>query len=393
MNRKPTKQKTHADHFAVAGKMDGNLNVAVCAIQVTPTGEVQLFPAGEFRASDGRPKDAPHWFIDAESAATIIAEFESRQNMTVIDYEHQTMLTTENGQPAPAAGWFSNLEWRDTGLYAIDVQWTDRASRMIGDGEYKYISPVFTYDKKSGAIQSLFNAALTNNPALDGMEAVAASQLSNLLNPKTNPEQEMLKMEGLMEQIRWLLNLPVTATADDIVGELQKAIEQIKASAASAVSLPGFDIASLVRAQADQITALNTMVANPDPARFVSVEDMRALHLELAQLRNQQREREVGDVVTRAVSEGRLLPSQETWARSLGEVSLQSLNDYIATVPQIVALTKTQTGGNQGAATTLDLSDSRAIAKAAVQYQQEQAALGIMINTAQAVDFVTRQQS
>lgn len=72
---------------------------------------------GKFRATDGRPHDVPHWFIDADLAAQIIAEFEARANRTVVDYEHQTLLAAQNGQPAPAAGWFGKLEWRESGLY------------------------------------------------------------------------------------------------------------------------------------------------------------------------------------------------------------------------------------------------------------------------------------
>ncbi len=385
------KPKTHPqtiphDHFNDVIKM----GVAACAITVTPTGEVQLFPAGEFRAADGRPKDAPHWRIDAELATAIIADFESRQNLTVIDYEHQTMLTAENGKPAPAAGWFSKLEWRDTGLYAVAVQWTNRASQMIADGEYRYISPVFTYDRKTGSIHRLINAALTNNPALDGMEAVAASQLSRLTDSTpNNPIQETPKMEGLMEQLRWMLNLPVTATVDEIATELQKAIDQIKGAAASAVSAPGFDIAALVMTQAEQIATLTASAINPDPSRFVPVEDMKVLHLELAKLRNEKLEREVESVVTKAIAEGRILPSQETWAKSLGFVNMASLQDYIATAQPIAALTRRQSTDDNPGSDGLDLNDSAAIAKAARQYQREQEQLGIAISTAQAVDFVT----
>ena len=46
----------------------------------------------------------------------------------------------------------------------------------------------------------LLHAALTNNPALDGMDAVAASQYQ-LLN------MEKLSMNELLEQLRWLLNM------------------------------------------------------------------------------------------------------------------------------------------------------------------------------------------
>ena len=181
--------------------------IAACAISVTAANEIQLSPIGKFRATDGRPHDVPHWFIDAALAAQIIAEFEARANRAVVDYEHQTLLAAQNGQPAPAAGWFGKLEWRESGLYDVDVEWTERATQMIEGGEYKYISPVFAYDRKTGKVKRLLHAALTNNPALDGMDAVAASQFQFL-------NVEKLNMNELLEQLRWLLNMPVTASAN-----------------------------------------------------------------------------------------------------------------------------------------------------------------------------------
>jgi phage I-like protein len=81
----------------------------------------------------------------------------------VIDYEHQTLNAATNGQPAPAAAWFSTLEWRDgDGLYATDVQWTERAAAMVAAGEYRFLSPVFCFDNH-GNVKALLHAALTNN--------------------------------------------------------------------------------------------------------------------------------------------------------------------------------------------------------------------------------------
>lgn len=320
------------------------LGIAACAISVASTGEVQLFPAGEFRANDGRPKDAPHWFINAELAAIIIASFESRANKTVIDYEHQTILTSQNGQPAPAAAWFSKLEWRKSGLFAVDVEWTERAASMIESGEYKYISPVFTYDKKTGAIKSLLNAALTNNPALDGMDAVAASQFSKLINQQN--DEEKLSMEELLNNLRWMLNMPVTATQEEIVAELQKAIDQIKAVATSVTSTPGFDIVALVKSQVAQITTLTAAVGNPDPTKFVAVSTMQELQNQVAMLSAQINEREVSEIVTAALASGKILPAQEAWARQHGKENLDSLKKYLEAAQPIAALTGTQTQGN-----------------------------------------------
>ncbi len=314
--------------------------IAACAISVAPGSEIQLFPAGQFRAIDGRPKDAPHWYIDAELASALISEFDARQNRTVVDYEHQTLLAAQNGQPAPAAAWFGRLEWRESGLWAIDVDWTERASAMIESGEYKYISPVFSYDKKTGAVKRLINAALTNNPALDGMDAVAASQFFN-------QDMEALTMNELLEQLRWLLNLPVTATAEDVVAELQKAIEQIRAAQPTAAAANGFTITGLVSSLGEQIAALTNQ--EPDPAKYVPLATFEEVKGQLAAFTADVRGKEVDALVAAALTDGRLLPAQESWARDLGAKDMAALTGYLETAKPVAALTNTQTGGAHAA--------------------------------------------
>ena len=153
-----------------------NNPVGICSTKVTPAAdEFQLFPAGEFRTQDGRPKDAAGWVLNAAIASRLIAAFNAKKNPMVVDYEHQTVASKKNGKPAPAAGWVHGLEWREgKGLFAVGVKWTDAARASIQADEYRYISPVFQYDGKSGEVVSLINAALTNSPALDGMDSAVA---------------------------------------------------------------------------------------------------------------------------------------------------------------------------------------------------------------------------
>lgn len=43
--------------------------IAVCARPLSVGSvEMQLLPSGKFRATEGRPKDAPHWYVDATVA-------------------------------------------------------------------------------------------------------------------------------------------------------------------------------------------------------------------------------------------------------------------------------------------------------------------------------------
>jgi len=67
------------------------------------------------------------------------------------------------------------MEWRaGQGLFAVNIDWTAKARAMIAAGEYKFFSPVFKYNKQSGTVIEILMGAVTNFPALDGMEALAA---------------------------------------------------------------------------------------------------------------------------------------------------------------------------------------------------------------------------
>lgn len=98
----------------------------------------------------------------------------SSEQPAVIDYEHQTLHTVKNGQPAPAAGWIHALRWIEgKGLHAL-AELTERAKEQIKKGEYRYFSPVIQYSPKTGEVTRLLMGALTNNPAIHGMAAIKA---------------------------------------------------------------------------------------------------------------------------------------------------------------------------------------------------------------------------
>lgn len=286
---------------------------------------VQLLPAGVFRASDGsgRPADAPHWRLDGAAAARLIARVAAKANPLVIDYEHQTLYTEKNGQKAPAAGWFAgkSLQWRDgVGLFAVDPEWTPAAAGHIASREYRFISPVFEYDRASGEVIDLRMAALTNNPGLSGMAAVALTALNDFSteeNPHVNETlTNLLAAIGLAEN---------AGEADALA-----AVAALKAKAESADGLT------------TQIAALKAQ--SPDPARYVAVETMQSLQTQVAALTVRLNDGEVGEVVEAALAAGKLLPAQKDWAVELGKSNLAALKAYVEKTPAIAALTGTQTG-------------------------------------------------
>ncbi|MCG9040427.1 phage protease [Laribacter hongkongensis] len=96
----------------------------------------------------------------------------------------------------------------------------------------------------------------------------------------------------------------------------------------------------------DAVKALRDRTdSEPDPARFVPIAVVKELQRKLAEALQQQSGQEMEQVIAAAMSDGRLLPFQEAWARKLGESDLAQLREYVDQAAPIAALRGTQTGG------------------------------------------------
>jgi len=185
-----------------------NSVIAACTFKVEANqSKIQLLPAHDFRAKDGRPSDVPIWKINRDIAANIINKTNLSKDKKVIDYDHQTLEAKNNGHTAPAAGWFKRLEWIDgLGLFALGVEWTDRAKQFIKNKEYRYISPVMSYDKQTGEITDILLAALVNYPAIDGRAGVSALSANKVIQHRhfsgnlTQEELSVCRALGITEE-------------------------------------------------------------------------------------------------------------------------------------------------------------------------------------------------
>lgn len=289
----------------------------------SPASEVQLLPAGQFSASDGRPGPGLSWNLDASVAARVIERFAARKNPAVIDYEHQTLYASYKDGAAPAAGWFDGLRFDTVGLWATGLKWTARASAMISAGEYRFISAVFSYLPDSGEILEIHHAGLTNDPALDGMAEVFSTRAAARFLPTSSPP------ENTVDRLKIIAALALAATATD--ADIDAALAALKAAAAQVEPLQA------------QLSAARAAAA--DPTKYVPVAVVTELRTELAALTAAQLDREVAELVTAALDDGRLSPAQEPWARDHGRADIASLRAYLATAQPIAALRGTQTKG------------------------------------------------
>lgn len=306
--------------------------IAACAFAAAPVdagaGRVllQLTPAQDFTPSDGRAMDVPAWRINAATAQRVIAAFNAAQP-PVIDYEHQTLHKEANGQPAPAAGWMHGLRWIEgRGLFA-EAELTERARALVQSGEYRYFSPVFEYARGSGEVTRILMGALTNHPAIAGMEAVnlMAAASARFTTTPTTSTKESDDMNELLKKLLAALGLPEDASEEQAL--------------------------SAIKALTDK-PAVAATTATPDPAQYVPVAVVQELQTNLAALSASVHSRAVDDVITPALGDGRLLPAEEAWARDTAKTpaGLASLTSLLKVRQPIAALASTQTKGQPPAA-------------------------------------------
>ncbi|HHF6862383.1 TPA: phage protease, partial [Haemophilus influenzae] len=235
-------------------------------------GRIQLLPYGKFRAADGRPTDVEAWYVTDTNGADVVALANNQRNPLPIDYEHQIIHSLKNGKEAPSAGWMEYFYFTPQGIFA-DVRWTDKAADYIKNGEYRYISAVFAYDTE-GYVRKIFHAALTNTPALDGMEEAMVAASVNLLQ-EDNPMNKKL-----LAALCALFALKADASEADIT---EKVTALSAAKGDSAVDV--LDVYAKLAEKEQSVAALSTQVGNPDPAKFVPVEQVAALQADFNALK------------------------------------------------------------------------------------------------------------
>lgn len=240
-----------------------------------------------------RRRDGQTFTVNAESAASIIADFNEHGVDQPIDTEHQTLggeFKSPDGR-APAVGWYSKPEAVEgEGIY-VNAEWTDEGKELIRSKKYRYLSPVIKFDSETKAVIALHSAGLTNKPAVAGSPALA------------NKEDSMIDREEILKEARWFLRLPLTATENDVMDGLEKLLGQLREMAGVAANADqGATIAALSEklkatptirvavckelgiadsAKDEEIvgavTKLKTALPEVDPRKYVSIETHNAV--------------------------------------------------------------------------------------------------------------------
>ena len=166
---------------------------------------ILLAPWGTVESSNGS------FVVDEESARLAVQVFDEHGTDLPIDYEHQTLggvYASPSGQ-APAAGWIKRIFAESgVGLLAA-IEWTEQAKQRLADKEYRYLSPVAIIRKSDRKLVAIHSAALTNKPAIVGMQPIVnrADAADDVADSADEP----------LTVLRKELDLPSDAEADEVL--------------------------------------------------------------------------------------------------------------------------------------------------------------------------------
>lgn len=340
----------------------------------------QLLPVGPFKARDGRPFDVPggHWLLDGQIAATLIARAKALGQDILIDYDHQTLKVDQNGQPAPAAGWYNGdeIEWREGEGLFIKPRWTERAAALVAAKEYRFLSAVFPYDAQGRPLE-LRMTAITNDPGVVGMQALAALSAQPIQpgQPAT-PAHAVHKETPMNELLKKLLaKLGIELTGDPTDEQLQKALTELDNLQASAKKAPELEAAlSAEKTALAALKAQTTSVqqgAQVDLAQYVPVATYNALVTQVAALTAQVDTTDAATLIKEARAAGKVVAAEEEYLTAYAaQKGVAALKALLEPRPAIAALTASQT-----AAVTLPEKKGEAVLSAEDKYAADQ--LGI----------------
>lgn len=146
--------------------------VLLAADQITSEGLqwIEVMPTVE-KARNGR------WYftVTTEDLETFAQSIRDQPGLIPIDYDHQGVEGSSR-----AAGWFTGQARVEGDRLLAEVQWTPKAVGEIQAGEYKRISPEFSFqdkDQKTGLMtraKELLAATLTNRPFFRELAPIGA---------------------------------------------------------------------------------------------------------------------------------------------------------------------------------------------------------------------------
>lgn len=294
----------------------------ICALAPLPaelSDRIEIIPTGAFRLADKRGKLEHRLDNPAEVIARSFSMAAGGARVLPIDFDHRSFAAQGTGD-SRAAGWITGMEVEGDRIMAT-VEWTPEGRRALEEKAYRFISPVFKF-QRDGKVVLIEGAGLVNNPALPQLRQVASKD--EYMDP--------------IEEIAGLLGLAADQS-DEIVGRVSALLETETqmASITEAAGVSGDDA----------VTQICGRLSGPDadPAKFVPMETFKGVQTELASLRSEVNQGKAEAALERARSEGKLVPAMESWATALASKDLEQFEAWASAAPVMVEPGKRKLAG------------------------------------------------
>ncbi|TLP70806.1 hypothetical protein FEA48_23525 [Pseudomonas nitroreducens] len=315
--------------------LQSSLATALCFELGTDVPEwVEVLPPGpNVTGRDGRK-----WTYDANQ---VIAETVAHTQGADLpfDYEHATELKAPKGERAEASGWAREYRVNERGALEARVEWTKEARNAIEAREYRYISPVFAYDDRTGRIYRFSSFGLVNKPNL----------VTKALNSEQAPSQSQQPEESDMALAAILaaLGLPETATEEEAVAAINKLLEDKKVALQTAAN------------SEKRVPSLDLYV----PRQDYNTLEARALNAEqkLVQQEKAQLTTAINSEIEAGLKAGKITPATKDFylASCQEEGGLARLREFLKSAPSVTDPVTPQ-GEHQGEKKALNAEEQAA---------------------------------
>lgn len=305
------------------------LNTDLSTFDQAPA-EVELIPAPDPGTGRVTGRDKRSWIFDGQAHEQVLGSFGQRGIELPIDWEHATQHRAPNGEEAPAAAWIQRIEVRGGALWG-HVKWTPRGEQQVANKEYRYLSPVFDYDPKTGRIARLVSAGLTNTP--------------NLHLQALNQEEPTMRSTLLTAAIVASLGLAESADDDAVanaINSLKK--DRDTATALNAEKVPSLD-RYVPRADYDTLQTRATNAENALQARVKADHDAA-----------------VDGAISDALKAGKITPATEDYHRAScsDAAGLERFKAFVTAAPAIADPSEMGKKKPDGNATALNAEQKEA---------------------------------
>ena len=235
-----------------------------------------------------------------EAAYELTKQFYEKrgQKRIAIDYEHKSTAKNKRAKDGRAAGWFTPEFTDEYELWASEIEWTKEAQAALADKQYAYYSP--TFYSKDKIVQGLICVALTNIPALDGLDQIIEANMTEEIN------------EASIDEVSEEDN----ANQSQSIGRFEVQVKELSLQ---------------IELKDSQIQEYQLRVSEYETK-------VLELSNKLAEYEAKEKSNAIESVIEKAIIDGKLTPAQKIAAKKIGEYSLDVLSEFIEKSPRIMAV-------------------------------------------------------